>query len=72
MTVDTSKTPQKPVALLVWSDQSCEERLFSPNVHAGKKALNEAVLDCEERVQTASPVFRPVVTSVTPADSELD
>ena len=56
VTVDTSKTPQKPVALLVWHDQGREERLLAHNVPAGKRALDGPELDCKEAVQAASLV----------------
>ena len=48
VTVDTSKTSQKPVALLVWPDQGREERLLAHNVHEGKKVLDGPVLDCKD------------------------
>ena len=72
VTVGTPKTPQKPVALLVWPDQDQEERLLAPSGHEGKKAPNGPELDCEEEIQAGSLVSPPVVASVTPADSELD
>ena len=71
VTVGTSKTPQKPVALLVWLDQGREERLLAPSVSERKKVLDGPELDCEEGVQAASLVPPPVDASVTPADSEL-
>ena len=54
-----SKTPKKPVALLVWPDQGREERLFAHNDHEGKKALEGPGLDCEEGAQAVSPVSPP-------------
>ena len=72
VTAGTSKTPKKPVALLVWPDQGREERLLAPSGPEGKKAPNGPELDCEEGVQAASLVSPLVVASVTLADSELD
>ena len=61
VTVGPSKTPQKPVALLVWPDQGREERLLASKAHEGKKAFDGPVLDCEEGAQAVSPVSPPVV-----------
>ena len=56
MIVGTPKSPQKPVALLVWPDQGREERLLAPSGHGGKKAPNGPELDCEEGIQASSLV----------------
>ena len=66
VTASTSKTSQKPVALLVWLDHGREERLLAPSSHGGKKALGGPELDREEGFQAGSSVSLPVVASVTP------